>query len=62
MARRLVERVIIAGFDIDVGTTVQAAFPPGEHAADGAQQTAAASQRLSLQVVELKQLIGAFRV
>nr|WP_278406027.1 methyl-accepting chemotaxis protein [Pseudomonas rhodesiae] len=34
----------------------------GEHAADGAQQTAAASQRLSLQVVELKQLIGAFRV
>nr|WP_301298222.1 methyl-accepting chemotaxis protein [Pseudomonas rhodesiae] len=34
----------------------------GEHAADGAQQTAAASRQLSLQVVELKQLIGAFRV
>ena len=34
----------------------------GEHAADGAQQTATASRQLSLQVVELKQLIGAFRV
>ena len=34
----------------------------GEHAAQGAGQTEAASRQLSLQVVELKQLIGAFRV
>nr|WP_225908703.1 methyl-accepting chemotaxis protein [Pseudomonas lactucae] len=34
----------------------------GEHAADGAHQTEAASRQLSLQVVELKHLIGAFRV
>ncbi|OPA93141.1 methyl-accepting chemotaxis protein [Pseudomonas fluorescens] len=34
----------------------------GEHAADGAHQTEAASRQLSLLVVELKHLIGAFRV
>ncbi len=34
----------------------------GEHAAHGAHQTEAASRQLSLQVIELKQLIGAFRV
>ena len=34
----------------------------GEHAAQGAQQTEAASRQLSTQVIELKQLIGAFRV
>ena len=34
----------------------------GEHAADGAHQTEAASRQLSMQVIELKQLIGAFRV
>ncbi|WP_095183803.1 methyl-accepting chemotaxis protein [Pseudomonas sp. Irchel 3H9] len=34
----------------------------GEHAAQGAHQTEAASRQLSLQVIELKQLIGAFRV
>ncbi|MDQ0706133.1 methyl-accepting chemotaxis protein [Pseudomonas sp. W3I7] len=34
----------------------------GEHAAQGAQQTEAASRQLSLQVIELKHLIGAFRV
>ncbi|MFJ4134313.1 methyl-accepting chemotaxis protein [Pseudomonas cyclaminis] len=34
----------------------------GEHAAQGAHQTEAASRQLSVQVIELKQLIGAFRV
>ncbi|XJP95434.1 methyl-accepting chemotaxis protein [Pseudomonas sp. B22129] len=34
----------------------------GEHAARGANQTEAASRQLSMQVIELKQLIGAFRV
>ena len=34
----------------------------GEHAAQGAQHTEAASRQLATQVVELKQLIGAFRV
>ncbi|MBD8092670.1 methyl-accepting chemotaxis protein [Pseudomonas fluorescens] len=34
----------------------------GEHAAHGAHQTEAASRQLSLQVIELRQLIGAFRV
>ncbi len=34
----------------------------GEHAAEGAHQTEAASRQLSMQVIELKQLIGAFRV
>lgn len=34
----------------------------GEHAAQGAHQTEAASRQLSMQVLELKQLIGAFRV
>lgn len=34
----------------------------GEHAAHGAHQTQEASRQLSLQVVALKQLIGAFRV
>nr|WP_276544367.1 methyl-accepting chemotaxis protein [Pseudomonas grimontii] len=34
----------------------------GEHAAQGAHQTEAASRQLSIQVIELKQLIGAFRV
>lgn len=34
----------------------------GEHAAQGAHQTEAASRLLSVQVIELKQLIGAFRV
>ena len=34
----------------------------GEHAADGAHQTETASRMLSIQVIELKQLIGAFRV
>nr|WP_189663821.1 methyl-accepting chemotaxis protein [Pseudomonas proteolytica] len=34
----------------------------GEHAAQGAHQTEEASRQLSLQVTELKKLIGAFRV
>ncbi|TFY92425.1 methyl-accepting chemotaxis protein [Pseudomonas kairouanensis] len=34
----------------------------GEYAAEGAHQTEAASRQLSMQVIELKQLIGAFRV
>ena len=34
----------------------------GEHAAHGAHQTEAASRQLSMQVIALKQLIGAFRV
>lgn len=34
----------------------------GEHAAHGAHQTEAASRQLSMQVIELKRLIGAFRV
>ena len=34
----------------------------GEHAAQGAHQTEAASRQLSIQVIELKQLISAFRV
>jgi len=34
----------------------------GEHAAQGAHQTEEASRQLSLQVIELKKLIGAFRV
>ncbi|QHF43140.1 methyl-accepting chemotaxis protein [Pseudomonas sp. S35] len=34
----------------------------GEYAAQGAHQTEAASRQLSVQVIELKQLIGAFRV
>ncbi|MBD9457414.1 methyl-accepting chemotaxis protein [Pseudomonas sp. PDM05] len=34
----------------------------GEHAAQGAYQTETASRQLSMQVIELKQLIGAFRV
>ncbi|WP_422630752.1 methyl-accepting chemotaxis protein [Pseudomonas mucidolens] len=34
----------------------------GEHAAQGTHQTEEASRQLSLQVIELKQLIGAFRV
>ena len=34
----------------------------GEHAAQGAHQAEAASRQLSRQVIELKQLIGAFRV
>ncbi|NWA88785.1 methyl-accepting chemotaxis protein [Pseudomonas sp. D8002] len=34
----------------------------GEHAAQGAHQTEEASRQLSLQVIGLKQLIGAFRV
>ena len=34
----------------------------GAHAAQGAQQTEAASRQLSIQVIELKQLISAFRV
>ncbi|WP_437182356.1 methyl-accepting chemotaxis protein [Pseudomonas vanderleydeniana] len=34
----------------------------GERTADGAHQTESASRQLSAQVVELKQLIGAFRV
>ncbi|MBK3430303.1 methyl-accepting chemotaxis protein [Pseudomonas sp. CCI1.1] len=34
----------------------------GEHAAQGTQHTEAASRQLAIQVVELKQLIGAFRV
>ncbi len=34
----------------------------GERTAEGAHQTESASRLLSVQVVELKQLIGAFRV
>ena len=34
----------------------------GEHAAEGAHQTETASRQLSIQVIELKRLIGAFRV
>lgn len=34
----------------------------GDHAAQGAHQTEEASRQLSLQVIELKKLIGAFRV
>ncbi|NNA66963.1 methyl-accepting chemotaxis protein [Pseudomonas gessardii] len=34
----------------------------GEHASQGAHQTEEASRQLSLQVIELKKLIGAFRV
>ena len=34
----------------------------GEHAAQGAYQTEAASRQLSMRVIELKPLIGAFRV
>lgn len=34
----------------------------GEHAAEGAHQTEAASRQLSMQVIALKHLIGAFRV
>ncbi|OAE12860.1 hypothetical protein AZH11_09865 [Pseudomonas simiae] len=34
----------------------------GEHAAQGAHQAEAASRQLSMQVIELKPLIGVFRV
>lgn len=46
----------------DIDQNIVAINRAGEHAAQGAQQTEAASRQLSVQVVELKQLIGAFRV
>ena len=46
----------------DIDQNIVAINRAGEHAAEGANQTEAASRQLSMQVVELKQLIGAFRV
>nr|WP_251029330.1 methyl-accepting chemotaxis protein [Pseudomonas fluorescens] len=46
----------------DIDQNIVAINRAGEHAAQGAHQTEEASRQLSLQVVELKQLIGAFRV
>ncbi len=46
----------------DIDQNIVAINRAGEHAAQGAQQTEAASRQLSVQVVELRQLIGAFRV
>ena len=46
----------------DIDQNIVSIHRAGEHAAAGAQQTEAASRQLSLQVDELKQLIGAFRV
>jgi methyl-accepting chemotaxis protein len=46
----------------DIDQNIVAINRAGEHAAEGAHQTEAASRQLSLQVIELKQLIGAFRV
>lgn len=46
----------------DIDQNIVAINRAGEHAAEGAHQTEAASRQLSLQVIELKQLIGAFRL
>ncbi len=46
----------------DIDQNIVAINRAGEHAAEGAHQTEAASRQLSTQVIELKQLIGAFRV
>ncbi len=46
----------------DIDQNIVAINRAGEHAAQGAHQTEEASRQLSQQVVELKQLIGAFRV
>jgi len=46
----------------DIDQNIVAINRAGEHAADGAHQTEAASRQLSMQVIELKHLIGAFRV
>ncbi|AZF24993.1 methyl-accepting chemotaxis protein [Pseudomonas sp. R2-60-08W] len=46
----------------DIDQNIVAIHRAGEHAAQGADQTEAASRELSLQVTQLKQLIGAFRV
>jgi methyl-accepting chemotaxis protein len=46
----------------DIDQNIVAINRAGEHAAEGAHQTETASRLLSVQVVELKQLIGAFRV
>ena len=46
----------------DIDQNIVAINRAGEHAAQGAHQTEAASRVLSTQVIELKQLIGAFRV
>ncbi|MGR3888323.1 methyl-accepting chemotaxis protein [Pseudomonas sp. 1152_12] len=46
----------------DIDQNIVAINRAGEHAAQGAYQTETASRLLSAQVIELKQLIGAFRV
>ncbi|WP_420030004.1 methyl-accepting chemotaxis protein [Pseudomonas poae] len=46
----------------DIDQNIVAINRAGEHAAEGAHQTETASRLLSMQVIELKQLIGAFRV
>ena len=46
----------------DIDQNIVAINRAGEHAAEGAHQTEAASRQLSMQVIALKQLIGAFRV
>ncbi|WDU61525.1 methyl-accepting chemotaxis protein [Pseudomonas poae] len=46
----------------DIDQNIVAINRAGEHAAEGAHQTEAASRQLSTQVIELKHLIGAFRV
>ncbi|MBA1427710.1 methyl-accepting chemotaxis protein [Pseudomonas orientalis] len=46
----------------EIDQNIVAIHRAGEHAAQGADQTEAASHQLSQQVMELKQLIGAFRV
>ena len=46
----------------DIDQNIVAINRAGEHAVDGAHQTEAASRQLSMQVIELKHLIGAFRV
>ncbi|AZF51269.1 Methyl-accepting chemotaxis sensor/transducer protein [Pseudomonas sp. R4-34-07] len=46
----------------EIDQNIVAIHRAGEHAAQGADQTEAASRQLSQQVTQLKQLIGAFRV
>jgi len=55
-----VEQQTAVAHDIDQNIVV--INRAGEHAVDGAHQTEAASRQLSMQVIELKHLIGAFRV
>ena len=55
-----VEQQTVVAHDID--QNIVEINRAGEHAAQGAQHTEAASRQLATQVVELKQLIGAFRV